>query len=171
MGAEFNSKALTDLPINGRDYARFSLLTPGAVASSNYIAMLTFNGQQSIHNQFQIDGVDATRVDQPYMANGFERGARLLTGSLETIQEFRAQTSSYPAEFGRAAGTYVNIATKSGTNATHGSLLEFFRNNALDARNFFNTKPSTASGIPVQRFWRQYWRAYSERQDVLFPEL
>ena len=152
VGAEFNSKALTDLPINGRDYARFSLLTPGAVASSNYIAMLTFNGQQSIHNQFQIDGVDATRVDQPYMANGFERGARLLTGSLETIQEFRAQTSSYPAEFGRAAGTYVNIATKSGTNETHGSFLEFFRNNALDARNFFNTKPSTQAEFRYNDF-------------------
>ncbi len=53
-GAEFNTKALVDLPINGRDYARFSLLTPGAVASSNYIAMLTFNGQQSIHTSFKL---------------------------------------------------------------------------------------------------------------------
>ena len=67
-GSTYNNRALVELPINGRDYARLSLLTPGAVASSNYIAMLTFNGQQSIQNQFQIDGVDATRVDQPYMA-------------------------------------------------------------------------------------------------------
>ncbi len=72
-GTTFNNRSIVDLPINGRDYARFSLLTPGAAASSNYIAMLTFNGGHSIHNQFQIDGVDATRVDQPYMANGFER--------------------------------------------------------------------------------------------------
>jgi Carboxypeptidase regulatory-like domain len=151
-GAAFDNRAVVELPINGRDYARFSLLTPGAVASSNYIAMLTFNGQQSIHNQFQIDGVDATRVDQPYMANGFERGARLLTGSLETIEEFRAQTSSYPAEYGRAAGTYVNIATKSGTNQFHFGLLEFFRNNALDARNFFNTKPSPQAEFRYNNF-------------------
>ena len=55
-GTTFNNRSLVDLPINGRDYARFSLLTPGAAASSNYIAMLTFNGGHSIHNQFQIDG-------------------------------------------------------------------------------------------------------------------
>lgn len=151
-GATFDNRSIVDLPINGRDYARFSLLTPGAIASSNYIAMLTFNGQQSIHNQFQIDGVDATRVDQPYMANGFERGARLLTGSLETIDEFRAQTSSYAAEYGRASGTYVNIATRSGANQLHGGLLEFFRNNALDARNFFNTRPSAQAEFRYNDF-------------------
>ena len=123
-GTTYDNKAIADLPINGRDYARFSLLTPGAAASSNYIAMLTFNGGHSIHNQFQIDGVDATRVDQPYMANGFERGSRLLTGSLETIQEFRAQTSTYAAEFGRAESTYINIASKSGTNQIHGTLYD-----------------------------------------------
>lgn len=151
-GTTFNNRAIVDLPINGRDYARFSLLTPGASASSNYIAMLTFNGGHSIHNQFQIDGVDATRVDQPYMANGFERGARLLTGSLETIEEFRAQTSIYAAEFGRAAGSYINIASKSGTNEIHGTFLEFFRNNALDARNFFNTKPSPQAEFRYNNF-------------------
>ena len=151
-GTTFNNRAIVELPINGRDYARFSLLTQGASASSNYIAMLTFNGGHSIHNQFQIDGVDATRVDQPYMANGFERGARLLTGSLETIEEFRAQTSTYAAEFGRAAGSYINIASKSGANNLHGTLLEFFRNNALDARNFFNTKPSPQAEFRYNNF-------------------
>jgi hypothetical protein len=151
-GTTFTTRAITDLPINGRDYARFSLLTPGASASSNYIAMLTFNGGHSIHNQFQIDGVDATRVDQPYMANGFERGARLLTGSLETIMEFRAQTSTYAPEYGRAAGTYINIASKSGGNQFHGTLLEFFRNNALDARNFFNTVPSAQAEFRYNNF-------------------
>jgi outer membrane receptor protein involved in Fe transport len=151
-GATFDNKSINDLPINGRDYARFSLLTPGSSASSNYIAMLTFNGGHSIHNQFQIDGVDATRVDQPYMANGFERGARLLTGSLETIEEFRAQTSTYAAEYGRAAGSYINIASKSGGNQMHGTLLEFFRNNAMDARNFFNTKPSPQAEFRYNNF-------------------
>ena len=167
-GTTFNNRSVTDLPINGRDYARLSLLTPGAVASSNFIAMLTFNGQQSIHNQFQIDGIDATRVDQPYMANGFERGARLLTGSLETIEEFRAQTSSYPAEFGRAAGTYVNIATKSGTNQIHGSLFEFFRNNALDARNFFNTKPTPQAPFKYNDFGGNFGGAIKKDKTFYF---
>jgi hypothetical protein len=75
------------------------------------------------------------------MSNGFERGSRLLTGSQETISEFRVQTSDYQAQYGRAAGSYVNIASKSGTNSLHGTLFDYFRNNFLDARNFFNTKP------------------------------
>ncbi len=144
-GGIMNNKSLVELPINGRDYARFSLLIPGAVARSNFIADLSFNGLHTVHNQFQIDGVDASRVDQPYMANGFERGARLLTGSLDTIAEFRVQTSNYSAEYGRASGSYINVATKSGGNQIHFTLFEFFRNSALDARNYFaNTGPKPA---------------------------
>src|SRR4029453_18649159 len=63
-------------------------------------------------------------------------------GSLATIAEFRVQGSNYQAQYGRAAGTYINIATKSGSNEFHGTAFEFFRNNVLDARNFFNTKPA-----------------------------
>jgi hypothetical protein len=142
-GTTMQTQQLSDLPINGRDYARFALLTPGAVLRSNFIADLSFNGLHTVHNQFSIDGVDASRVDQPYMANGFERGARLLTGSLDTISEFKVQTSDYGAEYGRAGGSYVNIVTKSGTNEFHGSLFEYFRNDIFDAENFFadKTKP------------------------------
>jgi hypothetical protein len=101
-GTVLDNQEVGELPINGRDYDRFSLLTPGAVFRSNYIADLTFDGLHSVHNQFSIDGIDASRVDQPYMANGFERGARLLTGSLDTILQFNVQTSDYSAEYGRA---------------------------------------------------------------------
>src|SRR6185437_12231904 len=138
-GTVMSNQQVTELPINGRDYARFSLLTPGAVFRSNYIADLTFDGLHSVHNQFSIDGIDASRVDEPYMANGFERGARLLTGSLDTVSEFKVQTSDYGSQYGRAAGSYVNIVTKSGTNNFHGTAFDFFRNNVLDARNFFAT--------------------------------
>lgn len=138
-GAVLNNQQVTELPINGRDYARFSLLTPGAVFRSNYIADLTFNGEQSVDNQFSIDGIDASRVDEPYMANGYERGARLLTGSLDTISEMNVESGDYNAQYGRAAGTYINIVTKSGTNQIHGEAYEFLRNDILDARNFFNT--------------------------------
>ena len=140
-GETLTTSQVADLPINGRDFARFAFQTPGAVARSNYIADMSFNGQHTVHNQFAIDGVDASRVDQPYMSNGFERGSRLLTGSQETISEFRVQTSDYQAQYGRAAGSFVNIASKSGTNQFHGTLFDYFRNNFLDARNFFNDKP------------------------------
>jgi hypothetical protein len=141
-GTTMETQQISDLPINGRDYARFALLTPGAVLRSNFIADLSFNGLHTVHNQFSIDGIDASRVDQPYMANGFERGARLLTGSLDTISEFKVQTSDYGAEYGRAGGSYINIVTKSGGNDFHGSLFEYLRNDLFDARNFFATKPT-----------------------------
>ena len=147
-GTVLDNQEVSELPINGRDYARFSLLTPGAIFRSNYIADLTFNGLHTVHNQFSIDGIDASRVDQPFMANGFERGARLLTGSLDTIEEFNVQTSDYSAAYGRAAGSYINIATKSGTNDFHGTAYEYFRNNIFDARNFF----ATTGPAPELRF-------------------
>lgn len=137
VGSTLSNQQISQLPINGRDYARFSLLTPGAVLRSSEIADLTFNGLQSGNNQFSMDGIDATRVDEAYMSNGSERGARLLTGSLDTISEFKVQSGDYSAEYGRAAGAYVNIVTKSGTNDVHGTLFEFLRNDAFDARNFF----------------------------------
>jgi hypothetical protein len=147
-GTVLDNPEVGELPINGRDYARFSLLTPGAIFRSNSIADLTFDGLHSGHNQFSIDGIDASRVDQPFIANGFERGARLLTGSLDTIEQFNVQTSNYSAEYGRAAGSYINIATKSGTNHFHGTAYDYFRNNVLDARNFF----ATTGSAPEFRF-------------------
>ncbi len=142
LGNTMDPRQIEQLPMNGRDYARLSMLTPGAVARSSYIADLSFDGLHSVHNQFSIDGIDASRVDQPYMANGYERGARLLTGSLETVAEFKVQTSGYQAQYGRAAGSEVNIVTRSGGNKIHGELYDYFRNDALDAANFFSvTKP------------------------------
>ncbi|MBX9603019.1 MAG: TonB-dependent receptor [Bryobacteraceae bacterium] len=151
-GSYFSNKQLVDLPINGRDYGRFTLLTPGAVARSNFIADMGFNGMHTIANNFSIDGVDGSRIDQPYMANGFERGARLLTGSLDTIAEVRVQTSNYNAEYGRSAGSSVAIVSKSGSNEFHGSVFEFFRNDALDARNFFNIDSQPKASLRYNNF-------------------
>jgi outer membrane receptor protein involved in Fe transport len=137
LGTTMQVEQISQLPINGRDYARFSLMSPGAVLRSSQIADLTFNGMQSGNNQFSMDGIDATRVDQAYMSNGSERGGRMLTGSLDTVSEFKVQSGNYSAEYGRAAGAYVNIVTKSGTNDFHGGVFEFLRNDIFDARNLF----------------------------------
>jgi outer membrane receptor protein involved in Fe transport len=137
LGTTMQVEQISQLPINGRDYARFSLMSPGAVLRSSQIADLTFNGMQSGNNQFSMDGIDATRVDQAYMSNGSERGGRMLTGSLDTVSEFKVQSGNYSAEYGRAAGAYVNIVTKSGTNDLHGGLFEFLRNDVFDAKNLF----------------------------------
>ncbi|MBL8227791.1 MAG: TonB-dependent receptor [Bryobacterales bacterium] len=151
-GFNLGATLLSRLPINGRDYARFTLLSPGAVPRSNQVADLTFDGLRTGQNQFAIDGVDAGRVDQPVVANGSERGARLLTGSLESIAEFRVQSGNYEAQFGRAAGAWVNIATKSGSNDLHAGLFEFLRNDLFDARNFFNRKPDPQAAFRFHNF-------------------
>jgi len=151
-GITIDGALLRKLPINGRDYARFSLLTPGALPRSNQIADLSFHGLQTVHNQFVMDGVDASRVDVGYMANGNERGARLLTGSLETIEEFRVQTANYEAQFGRASGAFISIATRAGSNIFHGTAFHLLRNSALDTRDFFNTKPETKAPFRFNNF-------------------
>lgn len=149
--ATFETAQIRDLPINGRDYGRFSLLTPGAVLRTSQIADITFDGMESTNNQFTIDGIDATRVDGAYMANGSERGARLLTGSLDTISQFKTLSSNYTADYGRASGGIVNIVTKSGTNALHGSAYDFFRNDYLDAMNYFQ-----APGTPAPKRFNDF---------------
>ena len=136
LGAGLDPKRLVDLPINGRDFTRFSLLAPGAVATQSTIAGVTFNGLHATDNSYTMDGIDASMVFLPFPAsNTF--GARLLTGSLDSIQEFRVHTANYQAEFGRASGAVINIVTKAGGNQVHGTLFEFLRDSALDARNFF----------------------------------
>jgi hypothetical protein len=105
------------------------------------MADLPFNGLTIVLNSYTMDGVDAGRVDVPFLTNANERGPRMLTGSLETIAEFRVQSSNYEAQYGRAASAYINIATRSGTNQYHASLFGYLRNGFFDARNFFNATP------------------------------
>lgn len=168
LGTTLNTESLAQLPINGRDYARFTLLTPGAVATTNILANISFNGQQITANRFSIDGVDASRVDYPYIANGFERGARLLTGSLETIAEFRALTSVYPAEYGRASGGYVTIITKSGANQLHGTAYNFLRNSLFDARNYFNAKSQQQAAFRFNNFGGSVGGPIRRNRDFFF---
>ena len=138
IGQTVDTRKVTELPLNGRDFTRLSLLAPGAVQTSGGFATLTFNGTGAAQNNFMLDGVDATRIDNFFPSNGWERGSRLQTASVESIQEFRVLTTNYSAEYGRAAGAIVNAVTKSGGNAFHGSAYGFFRNDKFDARNFFD---------------------------------
>jgi hypothetical protein len=137
-GSTIGDTQISDLPINGRDYARFSLLAPGASLRSSSIADLSFNGLELESNTFSIDGIDATRLDYSFIGNGSGRGGRLFTGSMSSIGEFAIQTGTYGAQYGRSAGAYVNIVSKSGTNNVHGSIWEYARNTIFDARNYFS---------------------------------
>jgi hypothetical protein len=145
IGAVIESKAVSDLPLNGRNFAQLAILSPG-VTGVGFSATGTIgsgtrpddmrpgtelfsNGNREQSNNFLLDGVD----------NNFRRnGLITLRPSVEAIREFKIQTNLFAAEQGRNPGATVNVITKSGTNEFHGSLYDFLRNDKLDARDFFN---------------------------------
>ena len=138
IGNSIDTRRVNELPLNGRDFTRLTLFAPGVVQTSGLIASLSVNATGVSQNNFLLDGIDATRIDDSYPSNGFERGSRLQTASVESVEEIRVLTSNYSAEYGRAAGAVISAVTKSGINAFHGSGYTFVRNDLFDARNFFD---------------------------------
>jgi len=121
---------LSSIPLNGRNWASFMLLAPGATntGEGNQNSIRYF-GRSRDENNFTLDGVDATGVKDPRQ----EANLRLNI-SLDSIAEFRVSSALYNAESGGGAGAQVNLVSKSGTNRLHGGVFEFFRNDKLDAR-------------------------------------
>ena len=140
------SQAIEQLPLNGRNYTDLALLQPGVNSfphrdGGSVVAhglAMSVNGQDPRSNVYLIDG-----TVQNDMTNGPAGSAAGTALGMDTIREFRVEANAYSAEFGRNVGGQVNVLTKSGTNEYSGSLFEYHRNDALDARNFFDagTKP------------------------------
>ena len=138
------------LPLNGRSFQTLILLTPGVVPTATAFddqGQFSVNGQRADANYFTVDGVSAN-----FGVTGFLAMVQSASGalpalsasggtnslvSLDAMQEFRIQTSSFAPEFGRTPGGQISIVTRSGTNAFHGTLFEYFRNGALDANDWF----------------------------------
>src|SRR5882762_8456642 len=146
LGGIVESKIVTSLPVNGRDYQKLIFLVPGVTGSPDQITdspgsfgIFSVNGARGRANNFLLDGTDMNdgyRNDPAINEAGvFGTPATILP--IEAIAELRV-ASNFEAEYGRSAGAVVNVVTKSGTNQVHGSFFEFFRNNALDARNYFD---------------------------------
>jgi hypothetical protein len=146
LGGILESKLVTSLPINGGDYQKLIFLVPGVTGSPDQITdspgsfgIFSVNGARGRANNFLLDGTDMNdgyRNDPAINEAGvFGTPATILP--VAAIAELHV-ASNFEAEYGRSAGAVVNIVTKSGTNQYHGTVSEFFRNNALDARNFFN---------------------------------
>src|SRR6266705_1340182 len=147
LGTTFTAAQAKDLPLNGRDFQKLIFLTPGVSGSQDQITdspgsfgIFSMNGARGRSNNFLLDGTDMNdgyRNDPAINEAGvFGTPATILP--VDAVAELRV-ISNFEPEYGRNAGATVNIVTKSGTNALHGSAIEYFRNNALDARNFFNT--------------------------------
>jgi len=133
-GVVIDTQKIIELPSNGRDWLRLGRTAPGVV--STYRARdrsFTANGMRSIQNTFIIDGV----VNVSYLRGLDDRRRDVVRPSVDSLQEFRVQTSQFSAEYGQSAGAVVNATIKSGANRPFGSLFEFARNSALDATPYF----------------------------------
>jgi hypothetical protein len=135
LGTVIENRKVEGLPLDGRNFFELSLLVPGAVPAAQGSAgsvrgdfAFSVNGAREDSNNFLLDGV--YNVDPKLNTFG-------VRPPVDAIREFEMLTSTYDAAFGRSAGAQVNVVLKSGTNDFHGSLYEFHRNGALDARNYF----------------------------------
>ena len=131
-----NEKAVRDLPINGRNFLDFTVLTPGVVRDPRG-GDLSFGGQRGTANSLLIDGGDSNNLF--FGQSSGRAGTRNpYTFSQDAVQEFQVNTNGYAPEIGRAGGGVINVVTKSGTNALHGTAFWFFRDKAMNANTFFN---------------------------------
>jgi hypothetical protein len=144
FSTNINQTSINELPINGRRWSNFALLTPGAVPDGAF-GLISFRGISGLLNNNTVDGGDN---NQAFFSE--ERGRTRIPYviSQASIREFQVNTSSYSAEYGRAAGGVVNAITKSGTNDFHGTVFFYDRDNKWGARNAFSfqtvgTPPNT----------------------------
>jgi hypothetical protein len=136
------SETIERLPLNGRNYTDLALLQPGVLAfphrdGGSVVAHglgMSVNGQDPRSNVYLLDG-----TIQNDFTNGPAGSAAGTALGMETVREFRVETNAYGAEFGRNSGGQINVLTKSGTNRFSGSAYEYHRNDALDARNYFDS--------------------------------
>ena len=178
QGTVVGEEKIKSLPLNGRQFLQLALLVPGANAGGRAVQQsqfrqgsmggLSVSGGRTNNTAFMLDG--GINLDPDYNSLNYNP-------SIDAIAEFQVQTGLFPAEFGRASGGQVNVITKSGGNAFHGSAFEFLRNNALDARPFNLPVPQlpeyrrnqfgATAGGPVKRnkvFWFFSYDALRLRQ-------
>ncbi|MEZ5393538.1 MAG: carboxypeptidase-like regulatory domain-containing protein [Bryobacterales bacterium] len=157
LGQVVGTRTINDLPLNGRNYLGLAKLGAGVVEqrrgglgadSGSFVA----NGVRAALNNYNLDGADNnTRIVD--IQNGSHQ---VIQPSVDALQEFKIETANYSAEYGYSAGAVVNATLKSGTNQVHGSAFEFARNQAFDARDFFqpsDTPMPSCSGTSTAAPW------------------
>jgi len=146
LGATLDAAQFQELPVSGRDYTKMLVMVPGSGGDPSGVAdspgsfgLFSINGNRGRSNNYLLDGTDMNDGyrNLPAINQGGVFGTPATILPIDAIQELSVVNSTQ-AEFGRSSGATVNIVTKSGTNTVHGTVYEYFRNNALDARNFFN---------------------------------
>ncbi len=151
VGQVIDKTTVQQIPLNGRHFLDLTVLTPGGVvadtagsltASSRGLGANSFitagNREDSVN--FQINGVNLNDMSQNQIT---------FQPSISTTSEFKIDNQTFSAEYGRSSGSIVNVSTRSGTNQFHGEVFDYFRNEALDARNYFNRNFNVTTGAPL----------------------
>lgn len=138
-----NTKAVTDLPLNGRSASDLATLEPGVASARTQTSgqaqrgfgnQMTISGGRPRQNDSRLDGISVNDY-----SNGPPASALGVSLGSDAVEQFAVLTSNYPAQYGRSAGGIIGASTRSGTKNFHGSVFEYIRNSAFDARNFFDT--------------------------------
>jgi hypothetical protein len=167
VGQVVSSQTIVDLPLNGRLYDQLALLVPGVTVDTprqqgRGEGVFDVNGNWGTQNNYILDGVDNNSFSESLQ----EGSAQVAIPAVDSLAEFKLQTRTYDAEFGRNAGSVVNATTKSGTNQIHGDVYEFLRNSDLDANNFFLNE----AGQPKPEF-RQNQYGFTLGGPVIIPKI
>jgi Carboxypeptidase regulatory-like domain/TonB dependent receptor-like, beta-barrel/TonB-dependent Receptor Plug Domain len=154
---------IENMPLNGNSLSTLFELTPGIVTNAGGGAVangggISVNGQRPTSNSLSIDGASGNLYVQPFSGGANVMGAGIGTSAsggsngllpVDAIEEFRVQTSTYSAEYGRTPGGQIEVKTRGGTNAFHGSLFENFRNQVMDAQDWFIGYNNAVSGTTL----------------------
>jgi hypothetical protein len=146
LGQVITSQEVAELPLNGRDFVQLANLTPGTIQETNPNSFFTSGASSEVaaRGSFSLSVGGSRANETDWLLDGNDNneltaGGIAILPSIDAIQEFKVLTYNYSAEFGTRAGPTVLVTEKSGSNAFHGSLFEFFRNTDLDAKSFFAT--------------------------------
>src|SRR5581483_7140700 len=145
FNSNINQVSLNELPINGRRWSQYALLTPGTSPDGDF-GLISFRGISGLLNNNTVDGGDN---NQAFFSEERGRTRSPYSVSQTAIREFQINTSNFSAEYGRAAGGVVNAVTKSGTNRLHGDVFYYNRNNELGATNPFTRQSTLVNGVVV----------------------
>jgi hypothetical protein len=164
-GEQLSSKTVSAIPLNKRDFSQLLLLAAGTMTDSNgqtnFTQQFAINGQRGVEAVFAMDGADTS---DPEMG-----GATFSNFNVDAIEEIRSTSGWMPAEIGRGAAGFTNITTRSGSSGFHGSIFEFLRNSALDARNYFD-HPSIAEPGRIPPFRRNEF-GFTNGGPVILPHI
>ena len=152
IGVNVSEREVQNLPVNGRQMSQLMLQAPGSQnAGTGTWNDVRFSGRANNQNVIKFDGVEGSAIIDASPGNiaGQIASPFKLQASLENVQEFRVESNNYPAEFGTGTGGQVSVITKSGSNLFRGSVFEYYRDDALDAPNYFDSTRN-ADGSVIQ---------------------